>query len=96
MKMLKLMADYDSFPLWNASPNEFGNIDPERLPISTQLKADLMGWAETFNNTLDRDDPLNSGFANPGEEQVFKMMGSSLAERLQAELGPGVLVTLKV
>ena len=96
MKILKLMADYDSFPLWDASPNEFGNVDPERLPLSPQLKANLAEWARSFDKTLDRDDPMNSGFANPGEEEAFKTQGRALAERLQAELGSEFLITLKL
>lgn len=41
MKTIKLMADYDCFPLWKSSPGEVGNIDPEDLPISYDLKAYL-------------------------------------------------------
>ncbi len=34
MKRIKLMADYDCYPLWLDSDDEVGNIDPDVLPIS--------------------------------------------------------------
>lgn len=90
------MADYDCFPLWDASPGRVGNIDPESLPISPQLKADLMAWATVFDRTLNRDDPLNSGFVNDCAKEAFKAQGRALAERLQAELGLDFEVKIKV
>ncbi|KES16178.1 hypothetical protein GASC598I20_006050, partial [Gilliamella apicola SCGC AB-598-I20] len=34
MKKIKLMADYECYPLWIDSDNEVGNIDPDSLLIS--------------------------------------------------------------
>ena len=42
---IKLMADYQCFPLWDASQEGGGrNIDPDELPISLSLKARLNLW----------------------------------------------------
>ncbi len=91
MRLLKLMADYECFPLWELSEN-VGNVDPDSLQISARLKADLMAWAELFDKTLNYDDPVRSGFSSTDEEDRFKEQGRLLGERLQAELG----VTAKV
>jgi len=96
MRTLKLMADYDSFPLWDASPGQVGNVDPGSLPISEQLQSELTAWAQSFNQTLNQDDPLNSGFVSTEEEEKFKAEGRALGERLQAELGADFLVKVKV
>lgn len=96
MRTLKLMADYDCFPLWEASPGQVGNIDPETLNISAELKGDLAEWARFFDQTLNRDDPANSGFASTEAENAFKMQGRTLGERLQTELGAAYVVKVKV
>jgi len=38
VRIIKLMADYQCFPLWEASPGKVGNVDPNTLPISEGLK----------------------------------------------------------
>ncbi|MGC6653822.1 hypothetical protein [Pantoea sp. EEL5] len=87
MKLIKLMADYYSFPLWNNSPGEVGNIDPEDLPLSYELKEELNKWSEKYDSILNDEDPLSSGFTTKEEERMFIDNGYKLAERLQTELG---------
>lgn len=96
MRILKIMADYDCFPLWEATPGQVGNVDPGSLPISKQLQAELAAWAQIFNHTLNQDDPQKSGFVCTEEEKKFKVMGRALGERLQAELGADFMVKVKV
>lgn len=81
------MADYHCHPLWEASPGEIGNIDPGSLPISSELRRDLVAWAHTYDDTLKVNDPAASGFPTDFAEAEFKQRGRELAERLQAELG---------
>jgi hypothetical protein len=57
MRTIKVMADYQCFPLWEASPGEVGNIDPDDLPISHILKERLAAWARAFDATLSMDYP---------------------------------------
>lgn len=89
MRRLKLMADYDCLPLWGTTAEEIGEVDPADLPISATLVADLGRWAEVFDATLDRDDPLRSGFGSPEAAAAFRTEGERLAERLRRELGDG-------
>lgn len=93
MRAIKLMADYYCFPLWNNSPVEVGNIDPESLPLSSDLKARLNDWSEKYDSILNDDDPASSGFETREDEQNFIREGKELAECLQAELGDSYQVT---
>lgn len=87
MKMIKLMADYYSFPLWNNSPGEVGNIDPENLPLSEELKKRLNNWSDKYDSILNDEDPASSGFETKQDEVIFIQEGSELAKCLQKELG---------
>lgn len=96
MRAIKVMADYQCFPLWEASPGEVGNIDPESLPISQGLKARLHAWARAFDATLNMDYPPDSGFESDEAEAEFKREGYHLAEQLKRELGPEFTITVHV
>jgi len=88
MRKIKLMADYYCHPLWGTSIEDMGDISPEDLPLSSELKDDLNEWAKRFNAILNEDDPASSGFINDEEEQHFMEDGYKLAECLRNELGP--------
>lgn len=87
MKKIKLMADYECYPLWIDSENEVGNIDPDSLLISDSLKNELNKWSDDYDKTLNSDNPLESGFKTINEEIAFKEKGKCLQEKLQIELG---------
>ncbi|MDO8296984.1 MAG: hypothetical protein Q7T19_11175 [Caulobacter sp.] len=89
MRSLRLMADYQCFPLWEASPGLAGDVDPATLPLSAALRADLLAWAADFDATLDLDDPARSGFVDAEAETRFRRRGEALGQRLREELGPG-------
>ena len=84
-KRIKLMADYGCFPLWTVSPS--GNLDPEALPITGTTLEALRSWARRYEDTLDLDDPMASGFSTPEEEQAFQAEGARLGVLLAEELG---------
>jgi hypothetical protein len=92
MNQLKLMADYHCFPLWGVIDGEYGNIDPNELPLSDDVKAQLILWAKMYDTTLDKSDPVNSGFKTIKSELEFKEIGETLAKQLQQELGSAYLV----
>ncbi|MBB3290986.1 MULTISPECIES: hypothetical protein [unclassified Rhizobium] len=96
MRTIKVMADYQCFPLWEASPGAVGNIDPKDLPISFSLRQRLMAWAKTFDATLNIDDPLSSGFGSERERIEFREEGATLAQQLQEELGARYIVIAKL
>jgi len=93
MKMIKLMADYYSFPLWENSPGEFGNVDPENLPLSEELKERLDRWSEKYDSILNDEDPASSSFETKEDELNFIREGCELAKSLQIELGDTYQIT---
>lgn len=96
MRKLKVMADYQCHPLWDMSPGMYGDVDPNTLPISAELKQEFADWARVFDETLDASDPARSGFRNAGDKAAFKAKGIQLAEQLQKELGMDYLISVKV
>lgn len=93
---LKLMPDYQCYPLWGVGGDNLGNIDPNSLPISEDLKLKLAKWANQYDATLNLDDPLKSGFSSEKEELSFRECGEKLLNRLQIELGSQYVVYLKI
>ena len=84
---MRLMPDYFCWPLWG-DETDGTNIDPSTLPISEALVERLLVWSDTFDNTLDMDDPGNgTGFDSPEDKQKFINDGIYLARDLQNELG---------
>jgi hypothetical protein len=96
MKMIKLMADYQCHPLWCVSTEEVGEVDPEQLPLSNELRIRLAQWARTYDETLDLDSPQDSGFKSEALEAEFQAEGHRLAACLRTELGPDFLVVEQV
>ena len=86
MRTLRLMADYDCSPLWEPGGDPYP-INPEDIPISTGLHKSLWAWADTFDATLNHDDPTTSGFTSHDDEGRFIEEGRRLSECLRTELG---------
>jgi hypothetical protein len=57
VRKIRVMADYQCWPLWEASPGRFGDIEPASLPISDSLRGDLLEWKRMFDSILNLDDP---------------------------------------
>jgi len=96
MREIKLMPDYQCYPLWEASKGKVGNINPDNLPISDSIKLELLAWANLYDGTLNLDDPAASGFKDTQEANEFRQIGNRLGIKLQEELGKGVLVQVKL
>jgi hypothetical protein len=84
--VIKVMAEYETFPLWQRDPSGTIDIDPATLPISSELAQEFLRWADVFDSTLNRNDPANSGFPDPGAEDEFYEQGQRLARRLVDDL----------
>ena len=69
-----------------AKNHENYNLDPETLDISEVLKVKLSNWEVEYDNTLDQDNPINSGFKTPIQAQEFHKTGLQLWEQLQKEM----------
>jgi hypothetical protein len=88
--VIEVMADYDAYPVWRSDPRGFANVDPRELPIPAELAQELLGWARTYEGTLDRGNLAASGFPDRETERAFYVAGEELARRLAAELGYAV------
>lgn len=86
---IRVRAEFECWPLWDAGPEGFDNIDPETLPITAGLADDLNEWAAVFDRTLNQEYPPDSDFASPEDRHRFVERGRELAHRLRAELGDG-------
>jgi len=85
---IKLMADYGCYPLWWASSDKAGDIDPLTLPLSKETISHLEQWAEVYDAKLNWDDPNSSGFPSLEAKTAFEAEGISLWKQLQKELAP--------
>ena len=85
---IKLMADYGCYPLWWASSDKAGDIDPEILPLSRESISRLEKWADIYDAKLNWEDPNSSGFPSLKAKDAFEKEGISLWKQLQKELPP--------
>jgi hypothetical protein len=92
--VIKLMADYQSYPLWKAG-SEVGNINPDDLPLSNDLKAMLANWSASYDRTLNQDYPPDSAFSSPADEEDFEVEGHRIWHALREQLGQGYKVIYK-
>ena len=56
------MADYGCYPLWWASYDKAGDIDPETMPLSKETISRLEKWADIYDAKLNWEDPNSSSF----------------------------------
>jgi hypothetical protein len=78
---IRVLADYDSYPLW--VPGD--NIAPETLPITPALAVALDRWADEYTALLNRDDPAST----PAPSAEFVARGRDLAHDLRSQLDTG-------
>lgn len=92
MRTIRLMADYECWPLWEPEGDPYP-VEPESLPLLVLLREQLWSWAAVYDATLNRADPASSGFSSETERQKFIQDGSALQRQLQDELGDDYEVT---
>ena len=86
VEIIKLHAEYECSPLWGIGPQTVENIDPQNLPISQELKLIVYEWQQRFDETLNREDPRNSGFKSNEQLIDFDADGWEIWRRLSQEL----------
>ena len=84
-KRIKLMTDYNYYPLWDM--DDVGDIEPWELPLSEETIERLLNWQKIYDGIIDWDDPASAGFASEQEEIAFEREGVNLWQQLQKELG---------
>jgi hypothetical protein len=87
-KTIKLMAEYKCYPLWLLDPEVIGNINPTNLPLKQETMESLLAWALTYEGTINREYPPDSGFASEEDAQAFEREGLKLWYQLRKELAP--------
>lgn len=84
---IKLMPDYQCWPLWWAGQHEPGNINPESLLLSSGLIARLQKWSDRYDAQLNIDDPSQSVPLSGQVLKEFEQEGLALWKLLRDELG---------
>ncbi|MEU4250797.1 hypothetical protein AB0F15_25655 [Amycolatopsis sp. NPDC026612] len=63
------------------------------LGLSSALIRELNRWADDYTATVNRDDPMTSGFLSEAAEEEFAARGRRLAEEVWAQVSPDWRVT---
>jgi hypothetical protein len=93
MRKLKLMADYECYPLWEIFEDGLENLDPKILGLSNDLYKSLARWASEYDASLNTNEPLHSGFSSEEAEKKFESEGLMLFEGLKEQLNADWVVT---
>ena len=93
MREIKLMTDYDCYPLWEESSDGVDNIAPSSLPISESLAERIDAWGDEYDKTMNNEDPAASGFLSEQAMVIFEGKGKALFGELKQELGGEFTVT---
>lgn len=92
-RRIKVMADYQCYPLWAMDEGKIGCFSPYHLGVSVELESDLWNWAGEFDASLNLDDPANSKWSKERYEQHIEQ-GLALARRIKQELPEREVFTL--
>ena len=93
MRKIKLMADYDCYPLWEIFSDGMENIAPSSLLLPKSLAVKLDLWGEKYDKTMNQEDPSTSGFGSNHSLAAFEIEGKALYGELKQELGDDFIVT---
>jgi hypothetical protein len=93
MRKIKLMADYECYPVWEEFNDGVDNIAPSSLPISEDLAERIDAWGDVYDKTLNNDDPASSGFSSQETMDMFETEGKKLHNELKQELAAQFTVT---
>lgn len=86
-KQIKLMADYNCWPLWEYEDKELvDNLHPSELSLSYEIKERLLNWQNIYDGIMNWEEPASSYFASEAEKRAFEKEGISLWQLLQKEL----------
>jgi len=86
VKRVRLMAEYNAYPLWSLETSSIGPINPDDLPLSKETLFLLQGWSKKYQTQLNIADPTNSAYFNQDELIEFENEGIRLWLKLREEL----------
>ena len=87
MRKIKLMTDYDCYPLWEEFSDGVDNIAASSLPIPESLAERIDAWGDEYDKTMNNEDPAASGFLSEQAMVIFEGEGKALFGELKQELG---------
>lgn len=86
---VKIMPDYGCSPIWIYQNGDLvSNPELDSLPWPPDLICLLKSWDKRFQDTLNQDDPVESGFPTAMARQAFSQEGQQLCDRIRVVLGP--------
>ena len=89
-RTLKLMPDYGCSPLWVYDGDDLvSNPEPAAFPWTSDLVERVNAWRKEFDQSLNQDDPANSGFVSLEHRRAFAVTGEQLGREIQSQLGEG-------
>lgn len=88
MKNVRVSAVYGAPPIFCADVDNMGYVEPESLPLSQSLLADLAAWNQEYQETFCEDYPPDSHFPADSDRIEHNRRGLELCRRLERELGP--------
>lgn len=84
---LKFYPDFFCYSLWLLyDDGSVENIAPIDIPISNELRKDILLWEEEYDSIYNGDYPPNSNFKSKLDENMFFTKGIDLYNRLKIEL----------
>jgi len=91
MKTIKLSLEYACSPLWLIDGDgDLDTVEPDDLPLSHDLKKNIILWNNVYHAAFDEEYPPDSGFsskeANKLLQEAFRLEGKELYLRLKSEL----------
>jgi hypothetical protein len=85
-KRLSIRTDYGAWPIWDV--DDFGYIDPAKLPLKQETIDRLNVWQDTFDATLNQVYPPDSKFPSEEAKRNWIQEGIDLWQQVQSELEP--------
>lgn len=87
-KTIKLMSDYQCYPLWAMGNEAPANLAPNTLPLSSETLLGLEKWAAMFDSWMDLEEPASTTEPSATQVATFEAEGIRLWKQLRRELAP--------
>ena len=85
MNRLKIMPDYECYCVWDL--DTLDNLKPDILPISSSLANKIDIWENKYEETYNKENPIESGFISKEDELNFDNEGRVILNCIRKELG---------
>ena len=86
---IKIMRDYQCYPIWIDDFEHFTNLNPAEIPLSKNLVQRLSAWSELYEknvNLIDPFDVFNVSLKSELEERAEELEGLEIWLAVRNEL----------